>query len=134
MTFAGGCYCGEVRYEAGGEPLFKAQCHCRECQYITGGAPNLAMMMPAGGFRYTKGEPKSYKRPDAKAVASREFCATCGTHMTTRAPGLDAVIVKVGTMDEPAAYGGPDIAIFTSEQQAFHTIPAVAATFERLPG
>ena len=37
MKFEGGCYCGQVRYVAEGEPMVKGQCHCRECQYITGG-------------------------------------------------------------------------------------------------
>ena len=31
MKLEGGCYCGEVRYVAEGEPTLKAQCHCREC-------------------------------------------------------------------------------------------------------
>jgi hypothetical protein len=41
MTLQGGCYCGQLRYLAEGEPMMKAQCHCRECQYISGGSPNM---------------------------------------------------------------------------------------------
>ena len=64
MKLEGGCYCGNMRYVAEGEPMLKAQCHCRECQYISGGAPNMFMLMPIGGFSYTKGTPKKFTRSD----------------------------------------------------------------------
>ena len=32
MTLTGGCYCGQLRYRAEGEPSFKGQCFCRECR------------------------------------------------------------------------------------------------------
>ena len=41
MEFVGGCYCGQVRYKASGDPAVKLQCNCRECQYLTGGGPAL---------------------------------------------------------------------------------------------
>src|SRR5215467_11908135 len=81
MRLEGGCYCGAVRYVAEGEPVLRAQCHCRACQHISGGAPNLFMLMPAEGFAYTKGAPKTYARPDKADAVTREFCAVCGTHM-----------------------------------------------------
>ena len=101
MKLEGGCYCGAVRYVAEGEPSLKAQCHCRECQYISGGSANMFLLMPPDGFRYTKGTPKTFSRSDLENPVTREFCAECGTHLTTRRPGLPAVILKVGTLDDP---------------------------------
>lgn len=133
MTFEGGCYCGAVRYVAEGDPTLKAQCHCRACQHITGGAPNMFMLMPTAGFKWTKGEPKRFMRPDLNNAVTREFCETCGTHLTTRRPGLEAVIVKIGTLDDPRLYGGPTIAIFTEDEQPFHVIAEGVRKFEKMP-
>ncbi len=88
--------------------------------------------MPPDGFRYTKGSPKQFVRSVERAV-TREFCAECGTHIITRRPGLKAVILKVGTLDDPGLFGGPQMAIYTIDKQAFHHIPDGLPTFERLP-
>lgn len=135
MTVEGGCYCGAVRYRAEGDPLFKGQCHCRECQYISGGHPNLVMGVPEGGFSYVKGTPKQFRRKDLADPVTREFCAECGTHLITRTHRLPGVVlVKVGTFDEPAVYGGPQMVIFTVDKQPFHHIPDGVPVFERVPG
>jgi hypothetical protein len=135
MTLSGGCYCGAVRYEAGGEPRFRGQCHCRECQYISGGSENLFMIMPAAEFRYVKGQPKGFTRSDLAAAGTREFCPECGTHLTTRTPAdASIVILKVGTLDDPSVFGGPQAAIWTSDKQAFHLIPEGIPTFPGFPG
>lgn len=134
MKLEGGCYCGQVRYKAEGEPVLKGQCHCRECQYISGGAPNVIVAMPVQGFVYTKGTPKAFSRADLDNPVTREFCANCGTHMVSRAPGFPAVIIKVGTLDDPKAYGSPNMAIYTIDKQSFHHIPDGIPAFERLPG
>ena len=133
MKLEGRCYCGKVRYTAEGEPIMKAQCHCRECQYITGGAPNIFLLMPSDGFSYTEGAPKKFARSDLERPVTREFCAECGTHLTTRRPGLSAVILKVGTLDDPSLFGGPQMAIYTVDKQTFHQIPDGLQTHERLP-
>jgi hypothetical protein len=135
MIAEGHCYCGALRYRAEGEPLFKGQCHCRECQYISGGHPNVVLGMPAAGFAYTKGQPKVFERSDLAAPAAREFCAECGTHVLARSPGLaGAVLIKVGTLDDPSLFGAPQMVIFTVDKQGFHHVPAGVPTFERLPG
>jgi len=134
MKVEGGCYCGAVRYEAEGDPLFKGQCHCRECQYISGGSVNVVMGMPDAGFSYTKGEPKAFKRGDLDNPVTREFCAECGTHLVSRPVGLPAALIKVGTLDDPGLFGGPDMAIYLCDKQSFHQVPEGTATFDRMPG
>lgn len=133
MKLEGGCYCGALRYAAEGKPVLKAQCHCRECQYISGGAPNLFMLMPVEGFTYTKGAPKQFRRKDLENAVTREFCAECGTHILTRRPGLNAIVLKIGTLDDPASVYAPRMAIYTVDRQPYHLIAAGLPAFERLP-
>lgn len=135
MEFTGGCYCGEIRYEAKGDPIIKGQCHCRECQTFSGGAPNLFMLMPTDGFRFTKGEPKTFARSDLEQPVTRLFCADCGTHLATKRPhsDIDAMVLKIGTLDDPGQYEQAQMAIFTVDQQPFHIIPDGTPQFERLP-
>ena len=135
MKIAGGCYCKAVRYTAEGDPLFTGQCHCRECQYISGGHPNIVMGMPEGGFTYTKGKAKQFRRADLTDPVTREFCADCGTHLLTRTKGLPgAVLLKIGTFDDPKLYTGPQMVIYTIDKQPFHHVPEGVPTFERVPG
>ncbi|MBK8199699.1 MAG: GFA family protein [Acidobacteria bacterium] len=135
MKLEGGCYCGELRYESEGDPIMKAECHCRECQYITGGQANDFMAMPAAGFRYTKGTPKAFKRTDIEHAVTREFCGTCGTPILTRAPALaQAVILKVGSLDDTSVFGQPQVIMQTADAPSFHHIPAGVPAFPRFPG
>lgn len=133
LKLEGGCYCGALRYVAEGTPMMKGQCHCRECQYISGGAPHMFIVMPSGGFRYTKGLPKQFSRNDLEQPVTREFCADCGTHLATLRSDIPAVILKVGTLDDPRLFGVPQMAIFTIDKQAFHQIPEGLPTFVRMP-
>ena len=135
MEFEGGCYCGALRYKAEGDPLMRGQCHCRECQHASGGSANVIIGMPDAGFQYTKGEPAAFTRSDLESPVTREFCGTCGSPILSRAPAMPgAVILKVGSMDDPSAFGMPQVAIFTCDQQAFHTIPEGVMSFDKLPG
>lgn len=135
MTLTGGCCCGSVRYEAEGAPIMKARCHCRECQCFTGGEGSDFMAMPVAGFRFTKGEPKSYTKPDLNGTATRQFCADCGAPLLTKSPALPvAVIIKVGSLDEPGLYEGPQDIFQTADAHPFHLLPEGVPAFARFSG
>lgn len=130
----GRCYCGELHYEVTAKPLMKAQCHCRECQYITGGGPNFFMLVPDAGFAFTKGTPREFARSDLDNPRLRQFCPTCGTHITTRIRELGLTVIKIGTLDDPAAaYGGPKLAIFMKDAQPYHQVAEGLPCFQDRP-
>jgi len=132
MRVEGHCYCGRVRYEADSEPMMQAQCYCRECQYVTGGAPNNFLAMPADSFRFTSGTPKAFARSDIPNPVAREFCPDCGTQLITRPKRWPAVIIKVGTLDDPSVFK-PNIAIYTIDKQPYQNVPEGLTQFERMP-
>lgn len=136
MSHAGGCYCGAIRYEFNDEPALNGQCHCRECQYFSGGSPNVIIGVPEANFRYTKGTPESFKRSDLDKPVTREFCPQCGTPLLSRAPTVPGVVlIKRGTLDDPAPFKDPEFAIYTAEKYNWHSLPQGIQAFEHsFPG
>lgn len=133
MTIEGGCYCGKLRYRISGHPVAKGQCHCRACQYFSGGAPNLFVLVAPEQFEEHSGTAQTYRKDGLDHPVTRGFCPDCGTHLTTRRPGLPQIVVKVGTFDDPSQFERPDFAIFTAQGQDFHLVPDGVPTFEGLP-
>ena len=129
----GGCYCGRVRYEAAGKPMLRAQCHCRPCQYFSGGAANMFMLMPPEGFRYTKGEPRQFKRDDLETRSRGNFVESAARSSSRAAPAFTPIILKAGTLDDPSQFGVSQMAINTKDRQAFNCIQEGLPTFEELP-
>ncbi|MEG9861701.1 MAG: GFA family protein [Parvularculales bacterium] len=135
MNETGGCYCGAVRYKITGEPAMKIQCNCRECQHIAGGAHNFTMGIPESGFEYTQGTPKTFSRSDLENPVTREFCGECGTPLASLAPGVPGVVLlKIGSLDNPAVFEGPQAVIYTKDKQDFHVLPEGVPAFETFPG
>jgi len=123
-TYTGGCYCGEVRYECQGPPLMRGQCLCLTCQKISGGAGNLFMAVDAQSFQFTKGSPGAFNKNDRRGSPTRHFCHTCGVHLTARSElAPSAVLIKVGTLDDPSLFEGPQLVTWTAEMQKFHLLP-----------
>ncbi len=92
MTLTGGCYCGEVRFEATGPVHMKGLCLCRTCQINSGGMGNLFAGLMDEDFRYTKGAPARFAHPDKPDATIREFWWT-RAQLAARRPKAPAGVI-----------------------------------------
>lgn len=109
----GGCYCGAVRYQAGGEPYNRTICHCEMCRRTTG-APCVAWFsVPRADFAFTDGAPTRYR---SSSHGTRAFCSICGTQLTFADDAFPGEIdVSICSLDQPGAVA-PASHIFTASQ------------------
>jgi hypothetical protein len=97
----GGCFCGDIRYEAAGAPFHETNCHCSICRR-TSGAPFVAWFsVPRSTFRFVRGTPARFK---SSADCTRSFCAHCGTALTFEsATHPDEIDITTCSLDDPNA-------------------------------
>ena len=135
MKLTSGCFCGDLRYEISCEIPWRALCLCKTCQKISGGAGNLFVGIEASASRYTQGEPRRFNRDGADTTPTREFCGRCGVHVAGRLAAIaEGVVVKIGTLDDPSVFEGPNMVFWAQEKQVFHLLPKEATVFDTLPG
>jgi len=113
MLRAGGCRCGEVRFEVAGQPVLVEYCHCRSCRH-SAGAPVMAWAgFKRDAFAMLSGDPTVH---EASSGVQRSFCSRCGTSLTLiDARFADEVYVALAVFDDAEA-PAPDIHIWRSER------------------
>jgi len=99
LMMTGGCFCGQVRYEALGTPFNATVCHCSDCRRVAG-SPFVAWFSVAPAeFRFVSGEPKRFA---SSAKAMRSFCPDCGTPLTFQHNDFPAEIdITTCSLDNP---------------------------------
>lgn len=128
----GGCYCGALRYTITQTLGVEGQCHCRACQHVAGGGPQFFLLVPPEAVTWSGAAPKSFKRRDLETAVTRFFCETCGTHILTQRQDQAALVLKVGTLDDPQAFS-PRVAICHEDAQPFHTVAEGIAIYDGIP-
>ncbi|MDH3669211.1 MAG: GFA family protein [Paracoccaceae bacterium] len=130
--FEGGCYCGAVRYQIAGPPVWSGHCHCRSCQLALGGAFVTWAKVAGTDFAVTKGEIKFCERsPGIK----RGFCADCGTTLTYAAEHeVDGQDWSADAWFSAASLDNPSIAkpathVYVSHQQPWIKLADGLPTF-----
>jgi hypothetical protein len=112
----------------------KGLCYCRTCQMISGGAGNFFMAVEAKTFLFTKGTPNFFTSKDHPWHPTRHFCGSCGVHLTARSERAPTgVLIKVGTLDDPSVFEGPQLVTWTSEMQKFHLMPPGIPAYPEIP-
>ena len=97
----GGCYCGEFRIRAMGQPFYVSYCHCRDCRRLTG-APVTVFVGYRTGQVETRGAPGIH---NSSPGIRRSFCTACGTPISyedERLPG--EIYFTVGVFDDPEQF------------------------------
>jgi len=111
---SGGCLCGEVRYEAQGEPINVRVCHCRLCQRAIGAAFNARALYALD--KVTFSGPVETARSSAEL--KRGFCPRCGTTIFSMREAQGVAGLTCGSLDEPDRFS-PTEHIWVSSKQAW---------------
>ena len=95
--FAGGCYCGAVRYRLTAPPHDVDTCRCRWCAHTVGATVTEWAHLPASAFEFTRGEPVRF---ESTPGVWRTFCGRCGSSLTYHYKDGAKVDVTTATLDE----------------------------------
>ncbi len=107
-VLAGGCQCGDIRYEVRGVPCDLYACHCRECRKQSASAFGISLMVKSADLVLVSGVPKIWSRA-ATLGGSLDcaFCPRCGSRLWHGDPKRDEeVSVKGGSLDTPPDLSG----------------------------
>jgi len=133
MHLEGGCSCGAIRYKLTESPMRVHACHCRDCQRVTGSGFVINLWIEKQFVERTGAIPKSFTLKGGSGKDHEVFfCDKCGTYVWSRyqgAPGVDALFVRAGTLDNPDAVT-PDVHIFTRSKLPWLRLPEGALAFE----
>ncbi len=134
-SHAGGCLCGDIRYDVVGDPLRVTVCHCTFCQRFTGSAFLVEPIFREENVVLTGVAPRKYdhRSDGSHKRVTLNFCGRCATTLYLdfeRFPGF--VGLCAGTLDDPNWFDrGPAACrhIFTQSAQRGVVLPAGLETY-----
>ena len=95
----GGCFCGSVRYQVGGQPSVSMICHCNSCARASGSPAVAWVTFPVERFSFVRGNPTEFH---SSPPVTRGFCGSCGTALTyEHAERATEIDVTTRSLDDP---------------------------------
>ena len=99
MELTGGCHCGAVRFTAANAPTDTELCHCSMCRRAVGSI-HMASVSAARADIAWEGAPATYA---SSLIATRGFCARCGTPLWFAYNDSDRLDLMAGAIDQADA-------------------------------
>lgn len=72
----GHCYCGAVKFEASGQPVWVGHCHCESCRRASGSVMTSFATYHLDKVKFTGTIPTRFPTDDGVV---RSFCGHCGS-------------------------------------------------------
>jgi hypothetical protein len=98
-VYQGRCFCGEVKFEATGEPVAMGYCHCESCRHWSAGPVNAFTLWQPQRLRVTEGA-ASIGTYTKSPRSLRKWCTRCGGHLFTDHPEWQVVDVYAALLPE----------------------------------
>ena len=76
-TYHGHCFCGAIRIEARGAPMFSGYCHCQDCRDWSGASVTPFVIWPFEAVTITQGE-EQLALFSRVPETPRGWCERCG--------------------------------------------------------
>jgi hypothetical protein len=111
---AGGCLCGQVRFQARGTPTNVRICHCRLCQKAMGSPFFARAIFPREHVTVTGATARYASSPELDRI----FCPTCGTRLMVERAGAARFGIAVAAFDQPDTLP-PECHFFVSSKIAW---------------
>ena len=103
MKIDGGCYCGEITFQAEVDPENVIICHCTDCQTLSGSAYRTVAPAIEGTFEFISGTPKIFiKTAENGSRRALAFCSECGTPIYSAPDDEDSSFfgIRVGAIKQ----------------------------------
>ncbi len=98
-VYAGRCFCGEVRFEASGQPVAMGYCHCESCRHWSAGPVNAFSLWKPDSLRVTQGA-ANINTYNMTPISYRKWCKQCGGHLFTDHPTMGLVDIYAALLPE----------------------------------
>ncbi|QAU33421.1 GFA family protein [Janthinobacterium sp. 17J80-10] len=136
-SYAGGCLCGEIRYQITADAGPSRVCWCRDCQRISSNG-TVNVIFPSNAIKISGVPSRHEKTADSGNTVTRRFCSKCGSQLFSDSSGRPGLtVVRVGTLDEPSTIkpstniwvsSAPSWACVDQSLEQFKGPPASAST------